>query len=150
MTTPALPFPLPLLPAVLAFVTGLFAVPAAAQSPNENLTRDPTIPPPAWLALMPKQPGIDDLIPARVQVMVVGKSRRIAIVDGQVVHPGDTMFDTKVADIQSNRVVLEDDTKSLRMTPNIEKTAPATTSQQKKQITITGDSVPSNANRSNP
>lgn len=82
--------------------------------------------------------------------MVVGKSRRLAIVDGQVVHRGDTMLDSRVADIKSNRVILEDETKSLKVAPNIEKSAPARTSARKKQIIITGDGVPTNANRSNP
>ncbi|MDP1527221.1 MAG: hypothetical protein Q8M20_15550 [Rhodocyclaceae bacterium] len=68
--------------------------------------KDPTVPPAVWLAVQPSVAG-DQVVQtgdaARVRVLVVGKSRRLALVDGHVVQAGDAVGDSKVAAIGGGR-----------------------------------------------
>jgi hypothetical protein len=120
-------------------------VSGAAFALDDTSMKDPTVPPAAWLAAQPAVPGApaadavaDAAGASNVQVIVVGKSRRFALVDGQVVKPGDLLNDSKVLSIQGDRVVLEDQTKSLGMTPQVEKRTPvsARVTARKKVIVI--------------
>lgn len=94
---------------------------------------DPTQVPAAWLAANPPPaaPGQEAAKPAgetapdRVRVLVLGKKQRLAIVNGQVVHPGDTLGGAKVTGIQSGGVAVEDPDKSLKLLPGVEKRTPA-------------------------
>ena len=109
--------------------------------------KDPTVPPPAWLAAQPvpagtvvQEPGAADA--SRVNVVVVGKTRRLALVDGQVVQPGDMVGDTRVTAITGGKVLMVDEEKSLGMTPNVEKKPPAPVVFRKK-VVIPEGGVPS-------
>ena len=85
---------------------------------------DPTRPPPAWQALQPGATGAADQDAASgLRLTVVGRTRKFAIIDGQVVKPGDTYDGSKVLVIKSGEVVVQDNaaSKSLKLTPGVEK-----------------------------
>lgn len=88
-----------------------------------DVTRsDPTLPPPAWLAAQPGAvPVVEQDASSGMQLILIGRSRKLAVIDGQVVKPGDTYKGSKVLDIKSGEVVLQDASKSLKLTPNVEK-----------------------------
>lgn len=105
------------------------------------------MPPAAWLAA---HPDADAATPptvgaARVEVIVVGKTRRFALVDGKVLKPGDASGDTKVVAIKADKVVMEDASQSLRATPDVVKTAPVVSKVKKKSVVIPVDSVSAKA-----
>ncbi len=116
-------------------------------------TKDPTVPPAVWLAAQPSTPGAAPQHTAnaasRVQVILVGETRRLALVDGNVVKAGDVINDSKVLAIKVNRVVMEDTSKSLSMYPNVEKKAPTSAMSRKKSVVIPADSVSSKEKGSN-
>ena len=56
-----------------------------------------------------------------MQLMLIGKSRKLAVINGQVIKPGDTYNGSKVLAIKPGEVVLQDASKSIKLTPNIEK-----------------------------
>ncbi len=87
---------------------------------------DPTRPPAAWLAAM--QPDIQGVAAkvgqggsSGVQLILVGKTRKLALVNGQVVKPGDIYNGSKVLAIKPGEVVVQDASKSLKLTPDVEK-----------------------------
>ena len=84
---------------------------------------DPTLPPPAWLAAQPGAQGAAATAEqdAGMQLILIGQSRKLAVIDGQVVKPGDTYKGSKVLAIKPGEVVLQDASKSMKLTPNIEK-----------------------------
>ena len=86
---------------------------------------DPTLPPPAWLAAQPGVPGaaaqVEQDASSGMQLILIGQSRKLAVIDGQVVKPGDTYRGSKVLAIKPGEVVLQDASKSMKLTPNIEK-----------------------------
>lgn len=93
---------------------------------EDGSTKDPTVPPAAWLAAQPKAPGapvveVTGGDASSVRVTIVGKTRRFALIDGQVVKVGDIHNGSKVVAIRSGEVVVEDATKSLKMAPGVEK-----------------------------
>lgn len=94
-----------------------------------STSKDPTVPHASWLATQPPPPESASVVAgdaARVKVTVVGRKRRLAIVDGKVVQVGDSIADTKVTEIRGYDVVLDGDKeKSLSATPNVEKKPPA-------------------------
>ena len=132
---------------VLGVWAAVLPAPTFAQS-AQNM-KDPTVPPPAWLAAQPAAAGTGAAAaaqavapPARVQVLVVGKSRHVALVDGKVIQPGDALGDSQVAAIRASGVEMVDAGKSLDMTPNVEKKRPANV-QFRKKIVIPEDGVSS-------
>lgn len=86
---------------------------------------DPTVPAPAWLAEHPVASGtagtVGQEVSTDVQLMIIGKSRKFALVDGQVIKPGDAFNGSKVLDIKADEVVTQDASKSLRLIPSVEK-----------------------------
>ena len=86
---------------------------------------DPTVIPPAWLAAQPVTPGAAPVLAKEptpiVQVIVIGKSRKFAVIDGQVVKSGEILNDSQVVDIKSGEVVTKDSSKSLKLNPSVEK-----------------------------
>jgi hypothetical protein len=54
-------------------------------------------------------------------MIVIGPTRKFAVVDGRVVKLGDTYKGSKVLDIKSDEVVVRDASKSLKLTPAVEK-----------------------------
>lgn len=102
--------------------------------------RDPTVPPAEWLAAQParadagaKSAGGET---ARVQMIVTGKSRRFALVNGRLVKVGDAISDTRVVAVRPDRVVTEEGAKSLGIMPGVSKTAPASTGGRKRAVVL--------------
>lgn len=86
---------------------------------------DPTLPAPAWLAAQQgaqgaAAPGEQD-VSSGVQLILIGQSRKFAMIDGQVIKPGDTYNGSKVVSINLDEVALKDASKSLKLTPDVEK-----------------------------
>ncbi|NJD36053.1 MAG: hypothetical protein FIA96_14685 [Betaproteobacteria bacterium] len=109
---------------------------------------DPTEPPVAWLAAQPPAPGVTagtvNALP-KTQMIVSGKSRKFALIDGEIVKVGDQYKGSKVVAIKADKVVMEDASKSLRVTPEVEKTAPVVSKVKKKSVVIPVASVPAKA-----
>lgn len=86
---------------------------------------DPTLPSPAWLDAQPNVQGAATpevhVAPPGMQLILIGRSRKFAIIDGKVVKPGDTYNGSKVLNIKSDEVVVQDESKSLKLTPAVEK-----------------------------
>lgn len=108
---------------------------------------DPTRPPPGWLAAQPAaavaragqpnaqgavsqagQPNADGVAPQAgqantpgLQLILIGKTRKFAVIDGEVVKPGDTYNGSKVVRIDAGEVVVQDPSKSLKVNPAVEK-----------------------------
>src|SRR5690349_10901018 len=104
------------------FVAFVMLVPCHAQT-----LADPTRPAAAWLAAQPAKPGAS--APSEpgtpgAQIVVVGPSRKFAIVDGQAVHAGDRHNGAKLVDIDKDSLVWQRGTSSERssMHPAVEKT----------------------------
>lgn len=91
----------------------------------EDTRPDPMRPPEAWLALQPKKaaPTTDADDNSGARVTIIGKQQRYAVVDGQVVKPGDMVNGAKVLSIQPNSVTVRqnDGRKHLSLTPGVEK-----------------------------
>ena len=89
---------------------------------------DPTRPAAAWLAAQPKTGGAEVVEAApRLQSLLIGPSRRYAIIEGQLVGVGDTFKDTRVVAVRPTGVVLRSQrgTETLKIFPDVEKRAPA-------------------------
>ncbi len=86
---------------------------------------DPTVIPSAWLAAQPTAPGAATIVAKEptpiVQLIVIGKSRKFAVIDGQVVKSGEILNDSQIVDIKSGEVVTKDSSKSLKLNPSVEK-----------------------------
>ena len=88
---------------------------------------DPTRPAPAWLAAQPKAPGeivVEQNSEPSLQLLLIGKSRKYAIIDGQIVKPGGSYNGSRLVAIKPGLVVLQSDDalQTLKMHPAIEKT----------------------------
>lgn len=87
---------------------------------------DPTLPAAAWLATQPKPPGVaaaeQDAQPV-VQMLVIGKTQKYAIISGQKVRLGDDFRGSRLVEIKPDGVVLQNDsaTQTLKTRPGIEK-----------------------------
>jgi len=105
---------------------------------------DPTRPPPAWIAAQAKKtdgsldasaalagapPGVSAAGVAegeaapRLQSLLIGPSRKYAIINGQLVSVGETYKDAKLVEVRPNEVVLhsEHGRQTLKLFPDVEK-----------------------------
>lgn len=87
---------------------------------------DPTQPAPEWLAMRSPSPGGDAAGSGDVsglRVLVIGPSRRFAIIDGKMIRQGDTYNGAKLVGIQPDGVVLQKDgsKEKLGMSPAVQK-----------------------------
>jgi hypothetical protein len=86
---------------------------------------DPTVIPPDWLAAQPTTPGAGDIVAKKplpiVQLIVIGKSRKFAMIDGQVIKSGEILNESQIVDIKTAEVVTKDRSKSLKLIPSVEK-----------------------------
>ena len=86
---------------------------------------DPTIIPPAWLAAQPTPTGAATVVAKEptpiVQLIVIGQSRKFAVIDGQVIKSGEILNESQIVDIKSGEVVTKDRSKSLKLNPSVEK-----------------------------
>ena len=92
-----------------------------------QVMEDPTRPAPAWLAAQPKAPGeivVEPNSEPSLQLLLIGKSRKYAIIDGQIVKPGGSYNGSRLVAIKPDLVVLQSDDalQTLKMHPAIEKT----------------------------
>ena len=88
---------------------------------------DPTRPPPAFLAALPKAPGTaaaaePEVVP-QLQSLLIGPSRRYAIIEGQLLGVGDSFKGARVVAVRPAGVVLRSErgTETLRLFPDVEK-----------------------------
>lgn len=85
---------------------------------------DPTRPAPAWLAAHPSPQGyaMDDGV-SGPRVLAVGRTKRLAVIDGQIVKPGDMVNGSKVLSVTTKGIVVEGNgsPQLLKMTSGIEK-----------------------------
>jgi hypothetical protein len=86
---------------------------------------DPTVIPPAWLAAQPTPTGAATVVAKEptpiVQLIVIGQSRKFAVIDGQVIKSGEILNESQIVDIKSGEVVTKDRSKSLKLNPSVEK-----------------------------
>ena len=129
--------------ASLRQVFAISALLLAAISWAQAAGKDPTVPPAAWLEVQPIAPGTQAAPPgsdtSSVRLVLVGKTRKLALVDGQVIKPGDMHNGVKVAAISRNQVQMEDKEKSLKLAPGVEKAkARRVAPKQPKRIIVGG------------
>lgn len=115
---------------------------------------DPTVPPPAWLAARPNNSTAKtaaDLMkrdaPSGVQLILTGRTKKIAVIDGRLVEPGADYNGSKVLDIKAGEVVMQDSSKSLKLTPAVEKIVPAPVLPMKSSGAAIKNNVSANENR---
>jgi hypothetical protein len=102
---------------------------------GETARSDPTVPPPAWTALQPQAPGNAALMnhdeSSGMRMILIGPSRQLAVIDGKVVKPGDVHNGSKVLAIKAGEAVMQDGSKSLKVTPGVVKTVVASVPPKK-------------------
>lgn len=105
------------------------ALSAHATAAFAQTISDPTRPPPGWLLPDPKGAKPEAKVEAGsggepVQLLLVGKTRRYAIVRGEIV--GEKTPGTKLVEVQRNEVVVsgERGNEKLAIFPDVEKTPP--------------------------
>lgn len=109
---------------------------------------DPTEAPPAWVATQPSSSSNAMIeAPPEMQIILTGKSRKLAVINGEIVKVGDEYKGSTVRAIKTNKVVMDDAEKSLSMTPDVKKSAPERVKSKKKSVVISADSVPAKANK---
>ncbi len=98
-----------------------------------ELSADPTRPPEVWLArrapaaVSGSQANAPTETPSKTdaspRVTLVGPHRRLAVIDGQIVRPGDSINGARVVAIQPQVVILQTggEQQRLRLTPGVEK-----------------------------
>lgn len=88
--------------AMLVLIVALFSVAAAAEE-----LPDPTRPP-AGLAAPVAAPasGVPEIRPARLQSILISKTRRAAIIDGESVELGGKYGDAKLIEVNEGSIVL--------------------------------------------
>jgi len=97
----------------------------ASLAPAQGLP-DPTRPPASWLAPDPKAvaktTGEQAEVP--VQLLLVGPTRRFAIVHGDIV--GDKGTGTRIVEVKRNEVIVQSDRgrEALGLFPHVQKTPP--------------------------
>jgi MSHA biogenesis protein MshK len=91
---------------------------------------DPTRPP---AALLPEAAPASDASGPALQSILISPTRKLAIINGQTVRPGDKVGDARVVRITENEVVLRDGRQSqtLKLFPQIQKKMAAERTQSK-------------------
>ena len=116
-------------------VAGAFSSAAVA-----GVTNDPTVPPPEWLALQPiiaSKATTSIEPPAEIQLVLIGRTRKFAMIDGQIVKAGDVYKGSKVSAISADQVTMDDAVKSLSMTPDVTKKTALRVYSQNKKVVVT-------------
>lgn len=134
-----------LVPSAFRFVMPLMIALGWASGAGANVAGDPTEAPAVWIAAQPAAPGsgpkaMGEVSP-EMQVIVAGRSRKLAVVNGEVVKVGDLYKGSRVVAIRGNKLVLEDASKSVDMTPGVSKAKPALSRVQKKRVVLPGGDV---------
>lgn len=130
----------------LAVGAALGAALVCAHSALAATSGDPTVAPPAWVATQPPGAVSDaDETSPEMQLILIGRSRRLAVINGEVVKVGDNYKGSTVRAIKANKVVMDDAEKSLSMAPGVQKSAPKMAKGRKKSVVIPVDSASSKA-----
>jgi len=86
---------------------------------------DPTRPPAIWLTVnginLPGSSGKN--APSGVQLIMIGPSKKFAIINGKIVRPGKLYNGSTVIDINSEGVITKNKSKSLKLLPGVRKSA---------------------------
>lgn len=134
-------------PALRTLLAGVACATLCAGAGAET-QRDPTLPPAVWLALQTN--GVQSAEKSTgVQMTLIGKMRRVALVDGQQRKTGDKLAGSTVTSIKRERVELEDTTKSLPVFPGLIKQKPSTTRRIKHSVVLESGDVAAKANGGN-
>ena len=113
----------PYAPALVVLLSGMFALSAA----QTGTTFDPTRPSSQWVTATAPLVATDavptEVDPAGVQILVIGATRRFAVIDGTLMHVGESRQGIKLLAIgaQSVRVRRDGTTVELRVTPDVRK-----------------------------
>ena len=122
---PRHPITLPAITGLKLGLAPLLVLAGIAGAWGETARSDPTVPPPAWTALQPAAPVDAALVKhdesSGMRMILIGPARQFAIIDGKVVKPGDVHNGSKVLAIKAGEVVMQDGSKSLRVTPGVVK-----------------------------
>ena len=98
---------------------------------------DPTLPSAAWLAMQPEGKGdsyFADMYSAPdMQMVLLSRSRTLVMIDGRVYKIGDHFNGSKILSIKSDKVLMQDASKSLKLTPAVEKRVITSASQRKNK-----------------
>ncbi|MDO8294734.1 MAG: hypothetical protein Q7T29_17990 [Gallionella sp.] len=88
--------------AILVLIVALFSVAAAAEE-----LPDPTRPPVSLTApVVAPVSGVPEIRPARLQSILISKTRRAAIIDGESVELGGKYGDAKLIEVNEGSIVL--------------------------------------------
>ena len=129
-------------------VAALLAALVALGPARADLLADPTRPAAEWLAAQPPVPGGEVAgsgTETGVQVLVIGRARKFAIVDGQLVRQGDSYNGARLVGIQHDGVVMQRDgsKEKLSMNPAVEKkvrvSKPAAGRAKSEKIVVNGE-----------
>ena len=103
-------------------VVALFCL-AGIDVAQADAMADPTRPAPEWLAAQPGAEGVGVDAAPGLRVVVIGPSRKFAIIDGQMVRQGEIYNGAKLVGIYPGGVVLQGDggKERLSMSPAVEK-----------------------------
>lgn len=107
----------------------------ATSAAQERQSADPTQPAPQWLAALapapvnPADTALPDAAQMAVRVVVLGKQRRFAVVDGQRLELGQTYRGAKLLALNAQGVKLRKDGAAidLQLAPRVKKTPPQST-----------------------
>jgi len=87
---------------------------------------DPTRPPAIWLTVnginLPSGNSGKNA-PSGVQLIMIGPSKKFAIINGKIVRPGKPYNGSTVIDINSEGVITKNKSKSLKLLPRVRKSA---------------------------
>ena len=105
----------------------LLAALVASSMAQTSAAADPTRPASQWLAALAPQPSADaapvDAEPLGVQILVIGAARRFAVMDGHLVHIGESHLGAKLLAIGPQGVGMKKDGARVewRLTPEARK-----------------------------
>ena len=114
----------------VAVLMGIVCMPGAAWA--QGILRDPTLPPPGAVVVAPGGEVLPAEVAAQqaaaatqpaVQMVLVGPSRKYAVIDGQVLKPGGQIDQWRLTSITAKGVVLKSDTgaQAISAYPSVQK-----------------------------
>lgn len=118
---------------------------AACPMAYAESVNDPTVPPAVWIAA--ENAKSDGTKPASVasksgRLVVLGKTRRLAVIDGKVIKAGEQYNGSRVVAVQRDKVLTEDESRSLLIAPNVKKSAPNRQLEPKKAVVLPAVAAP--------
>jgi hypothetical protein len=121
---------------ILLESTPLLVLTISPSAAAESMS-DPTLPSAAWLAMQPDSFGATSFTEMyaahNMQMVLISQSRTLVIIDGRIYKVGDHFNGSKILSIKSDKVLMQDASKSLKLTPAVEKRMVTSASQRKKE-----------------